>query len=713
MEKAFLPKLWKLLRAGGHGSAEIIYPHFLILISNWKVAIFGDKLPALYENFLQNISAGLQSQVETQSTSRSELKAISTAYFECLKYILLSVQSLPAETFDANTTSDTFSLQLIQLNIIDLIGFLLDNSRNGRFVLPQLIDLVHFWCQTSETNQLHASFDRYFWTNAYNAIENGLAKSTDNHDALELIQQMVQLMYKLGQNHGKAKSAKIKFSDNSEVSGDCVDGILKSPNNSGKHNQFRAKTMAFVVKLSQLYIKNTSANATKQYLTSLDAFFTQYAGDTEFVENVAGSAASIQTLCDQFGVWLNQETTCSELVLNMTLILYTYVEPSAKVKLLDQLVKSNIENVAGWMLLRLLTHPFCTEPEVQRLISEPTVTANIIKNATAFTRENVGAKINLLHKCFFQMDTGSFLIDDVTCQRIIECLCDTLIASDTDSTVLDACVRFLAQIMPVICCDEKKNAIRNRMFVHLFGLCVDQKRLSTLNEDTVWEALTSWQDTLSSNDIQLDETLLQCCADTVGQNVNALLADDESTAQLFDSIAEVISKLILCSVERFDDEDESKNQHVDNVIAMMFNKFSAKYESLRTISLSTSTFVELANGKVVATPTVINWLGKNPNAADTMQSAQTLIKLGLFKFQTVFKMTCNMPKMPHSTAAETQQNDEQITRNIEEEHTEDYCDLNEVLLKQWTPKIYAEIDEAIYLVGLFNSYQQNFKVSFR
>lgn len=710
MEKAFLPKLWKLLRSGGNGSAEIIYPHFLPLISNWKVDIFGEKLPILYESFLQTLQTGLRSQMETQTSSRAELKAISTAYFECLKYILLTVQNVPVETFGVNMSADRFSLNLIQANIIDSLGALLEHSRNGRFVLTHLIDLIHFWCQTSETNRLHGTFETHFWTNAYSIIESALASSTNSREILDSVQEMVQIMFKVSQNHGKIKTAKIKFSDTTnQISADQIDGALKTQQASEKRSVFRTKTLDFVVQLSQLYIRNTSANSTAQYLPSLETFFTHLAGEGDFVEQITGSKAGVQQLCDQLCGWLNEPAICSERVLNMTLMLYAYVEPSAKINLLEKLVRSDNEKVADWMLLRLLTHPFCTEPEVQRLIAEPAVTANIVKNATALTPADVGAKINLLHKCFFQLDTGSFLIDTVTCQRIIDHLCAALVAIDTDVSVLDACVRFLAQIMPVICYDAQKTAIRNQMFVHLFGLCVDQRRLSTLSEDTVWEALTSWQDTLSSNDIQLDDVLLKSCADAVEKNVSALIGDEKSLISEFEAVTEVISKLVLCSAEHFEDEDELKGEHVDNVITSIFDKFNERYDTLRATSVRTSIFVELVNGRLKATPMIVNWLETASGSNDGVHSAQTLIKLAVFKFQTVFKMTCNVPNKRQS-ASDAQQNDEETAKNADEENTEDFCDLNEVLLKHWTQKIYAEVDETIYLAGLFSSYLQHFKV---
>lgn len=711
MDKAFLPKLWKLLKSAGHGSAEIIYPHFLPLISNWKFDIFGEKLFALYENFLQNLCIGLRSELEKKSSSRSEIKAISVAYFECIKYILLSVQMLSSDAFDANTTSETFSLKLIQSNVIDTIEFLLENPQQGRCVLPHLVDLVHFWCQSSDTNKLHATFENHFWVNVYNSTENGLANFTENGGKLEIVQEMIQIMFKTGENNGRAKTNKIKFSDDGNGVGDEVDGVLKTKQSLDRRTLFRARTMDFVVKLCQLFIKNTSSTPTKHYLPLLETFFTHFAGEIEFFDQIAGSRTEIHRLCEQFCSWLDEESIRSESVLNMALILNAYLKSEEKIQMLEKLVQSEHGDVADWVVLRLLTHPFCTEPEVQRLITDTAVTANIIKNATTLTTANVRTKMNLLYKCFFQMDSGKFLIDARTCDQIIECLCDVLNATGTDIAVLDACVKFLARIMPAICCDEQKNAIRNKMFVHLFGLCVDQTRLSTLDEGTVWEALASWEDTLSCGDIQLDESLLESCADAIERNVTALVADAHSTIDVFSCIAEVVSNLVLCSVEKFKGDDEFKSQHIDNMIALIFNKFEAQYSSLRAASVHASTFVELISGRIKATPTVISWLDSTRTPSNIFPNAHSLVKLAYFKFQTVFKITCIA--RTEDIPAEAQKVDNAKSADIDEELTEDYCDLKEVLLKQWTQQIYAEIGEAIYLFGLFSSHVKHFKVSWK
>lgn len=718
MEKALLPKLWKILKTGGNGSAESIYPHFLPLLSKLNRDVLGEKVLTVYGTFFEHLNTGMQARLAYQANSRSDIIAIATAYYECLQYILIQVQAYPAEVFSDDNTVDEFCCNLLQTHMVDVISYLLSNANlsNGKYILVQMVELLQFWNQTRATNQIYAKLLTRFWDQLYVTIEKSFGPTAEDpkiRQKLELVHDLVQSLRSKSFHVTKAKSSKVKFS----IDGDCVDqidaSIQKQANETGDF--FKSEINDLVVKLCKFYIKKTSDSVSDHFVRPLQNLLATFANTKQFFEQLCGEAVDIAKLYDKFASWLMLKDIRSESVLEVTLMLYPHLEPVEKDKLLHKLVIFPNEMVKQWTLSRLFSHPLCTEANVVTLLSQPVVTRQIIKIAEQMTTANANDTINLMHKCFFQTESGDILIDNTTCESIIDILCNALTHEGVDENVLDTCVSFLSQVMPVICGDEKKTAIRDRMFVKLFGLCVNKGRLDMLHEDTLWEAVTSWQDALSSNDIQLTDELLETCSEIIKESLEFAVLDQNTAINHIESISEIVSKLILCSVERFDDEDDQKYQNADKIIASIFAKINAQYMEYLNGSLKACTFIELLNGCITAVPTIYSHLENILGAIDVYKNANALLKLATFKFRVVFKITCTVPKSRQNSESsndnESDVDDVIADKPLDEEHTEDFCDLNESLLKRWSKQIYDEIYAAMYLGGLFHSYLDNFNVS--
>lgn len=720
LEKALLPKLWKILKSGGAGSAETIYPHFLPLLSKLNRGILGEKVLAFYSNFFEYLNVGLRARLAYQANSRSDITAISNAYYECLQYIVIQVQAFPSDAFDDGTDASQFSLNLLQEHVINVISYLLANaeSNNGKYVLIRMVELIQFWNQTRDTNPIYNALLTHFWGELYSTIENSFGKTDEDQclrQKLDLIHDLVQSL-RLG-SVNKIKSSKVKFEiDSATAASDHVDGITKKGTNEAT-TFFKNEINELIVKLCKFYMKKTSDSVSDHFVRPLENLFAEFGNSAEFFAQLCGSSADIPKLYDKFASWLLLKEIRSEGVLDITLKLYPHLDATEKTRLLNKLVKFPNESVKNWTLSRLLSHPLCTEAEVLRLLSQPIVTAQIIKNAQELTTGHVTEAINLMHKCFFQTENGDILIDNKTCESIIEILCNALADQNISDNTLDTCVSFLSQVMPVICGDEQKGIIRDKMFVKLFALCVDKGRLAMLNEDTLWEVVTSWQDALSSNDIKLTDELLETCAEIIRDSLDAAIQDQNITINHIESISEILSKLILCSIERFDDDDEQKYQNADKIIESVFSKVNAQYKEYLNGCLEACTFIELLNGHITAVPTILPYVNNDLGVLDVYKNANALLKLATFKFRAIFKITCTVPKSRKNSESEHEHEDGNEDIETEkpldaEEHTEDFFDLNESLMKKWSDKIYDEIHGAIYLGGLFNSFLENFNVIF-
>ncbi|XP_038059128.1 E3 ubiquitin-protein ligase listerin-like [Patiria miniata] len=114
VRKAVLPKLWAMLRAGGNGSATVIHPNLLPLLSHVPSDVTGSGV-MFYREFFGNIKEGLTCSSARQSAS--EYSAIVKAYMECVRYAIS--QSV---TGDGAEDSQNVQNYLIQDELMPLIG---------------------------------------------------------------------------------------------------------------------------------------------------------------------------------------------------------------------------------------------------------------------------------------------------------------------------------------------------------------------------------------------------------------------------------------------------------------------------------------------------------------------------------------------------------------------------------------------------------------
>ncbi|ELT92500.1 hypothetical protein CAPTEDRAFT_134741 [Capitella teleta] len=87
--KGVLPKLWQVMRKGGNGSAAIIHPHFLPLLSLIPTEVKGEG-HAFYAEFFGNLKKGLFADGVCRSPR--EMNAIVKAFVECLKFTFSSAK---------------------------------------------------------------------------------------------------------------------------------------------------------------------------------------------------------------------------------------------------------------------------------------------------------------------------------------------------------------------------------------------------------------------------------------------------------------------------------------------------------------------------------------------------------------------------------------------------------------------------------------------
>lgn len=464
MEKALLPKLWKVVKAGGNGNAVVIYPHLLPLLAKLNGEALGQKLQTFYTDFFKNMNIGMISRSMQQS--RLEISAISTAYYECLQYVIIQMQRvnlLPIEDLTG------FCKELVKEHLVDVIAWCLSDEQHcSKFVFAQVSSICNYWTQNSPDNLLYAAILHYFWEEIFTVLE----KSLDNNDRLErtlnLHYELVQ-SFRTGQSH--RTKPKVKFS----TAGDDEVDTSSTPK-SATVRLIDFNETAF--RLCTIYMKRTTETMSPLFVNNLENLLKAF-GNSEFLLRLSGDAG-VAKLYDKFSVWLLIAQLRQENVIDIILQLYPFLSVEEKSALLMKLVKFPNEQVQSWVIARLLSHPLCVEPDITKLLGQPNVRKVLLKCAQSVVDGDTKDNINFLHKCFFQNEAGDILIDGETCRAIIE-----VIAAAFDDTgrvgVLDTCASFLAQIMPVICSDDAKKDLQNFMFLQFFQFSVN-KNVSLLQD---------------------------------------------------------------------------------------------------------------------------------------------------------------------------------------------------------------------------------------
>lgn len=458
-EKAFFPKFWKVLKSGGNGNANIIFPHMLPIVSKFTKEVLGDRTIKFYSDLFENYKEGLQC-ISVQS-SRSDVSNISTAYFECLQYVLIYFQKHEILSKDE---LNEFCFNLINLHIIDVVKWLLTSTIvNRRHIFNQISSILSYWCQQSTNHPFYDSLLKHIWpelirviTESIESKESNFVKITEAH--IELIQCM-----KLCRS-GKVKNAKVKF--NSDV--DEIDSAVESkPIILG----FESDLNEFVYKICYLYIQKADELNDQVFINHLETLLRDF-GTEELFKKLANSE-DITNLYEKLSKWLSCDSLRSEKIVEIILFIYKYISNEKRNELLKNLIQHPSEDVQNWIILRLLSHPLSTEPNTASLLHESNVIKHLVRCANSVVNGDTKDNLNLLHKCFFQNDSGDILIDPPTCEKIVDVISIPL-TDDSHSDVLDTCASFLAQIMPVIFSDNEKKSLQNSMFLKLFNFSVNK-----------------------------------------------------------------------------------------------------------------------------------------------------------------------------------------------------------------------------------------------
>ncbi|KAH8259572.1 hypothetical protein KR026_006780 [Drosophila bipectinata] len=682
IRKALLPKLSTLLRNGFNRNAQAICPNLLPFLSKITPASLQDlDIYEFYQRFFDDMKLGITEKFDPP-LSKSDCTVIHNAYFECLRFLFQQINNKK----EKESKDEEFVIKLLETNILEPISWLLkSDSAHVKNFFQHSSALVAFWDRQIhnklDNGGLYAKLLNLFWTTIFELVTKDLAAEEVDE---QLLSHVLLLVLDLHVANPSLESPSVKFVE------EQAEKIEKSePTTPVKKAQEAAafiqkELKQLVVKLVRICLdkasgsgKGSSANRYVEQVHTLTKMFS----DVNFYKSFT-DAGELSSSLDRFVNLLSQVNDGAvESVVEIVFEILPHLEADQRFAYIEKkLLKISQNRVQNLLLHRLLSYPLCTEPAVRQMLSSPDTCAVIARIAEEVVVDNDREKLNLLHKCFFQTDTGDILINGGTVDKILVAMSGPLEQPVKDNTV-EVCGSFLAQIMPVICNNDNSSLeVRQKVFLRLYKFSLEHQPEEYLSEDTLWEITTCWQDALSSKDIEIDDEMLKTCASIVEDLAKTLGVNAEN----LDSMAEAMAKFVICSTENIEDE-EKRMDRIDETIAALLES-----------PLKTPENVQQFENHVV----LLESLAGSVSAGVAFDSASMepkeiypLIQRSTINLATLNRLVFKFPsaKPPNDP---------------EDELTEDYCDPNADVLKKWSEPLIAEVLQCIRVASAAEIWQK-------
>ncbi|XP_016959436.2 E3 ubiquitin-protein ligase listerin [Drosophila biarmipes] len=675
IRKALLPKFSSLLRNGFNRNAQAICPNLLPFLSKITPASLQDfDIYDFYQRFFDDMKLAVTEKFDPP-LPKSDCTVIHNAYFECLRFLLQQINN----NKEREQKDEEFATSLLQNNVLEPIGWLLKSeSAHVKIFFQHSSALVAFWDRQInnrlDNGGLYAKLLNQFWTRIFELVTQDLAAEEVNE---QLLSHVLLLVQDLHVANPSLDTPSVKFAEvqDGKVEKSEPSTPVKKAQEAAAFIQKELKHL--VVKLVRICLdkaKNSkSGSSSSRYIEQIRTL-TKMFTDAEFYKSLT-DVGDLEGSLNKFVSLLGQlDNDSCEFVVEIVFEILPLVGSDKRFEYIEKtLMKLPQHRVQNLLLHRLLSYPLCTEPAVRQMLSGSEVCAVIARIAGEVVVDNDREKLNLLHKCFFQTDTGDILINAETVDKILLAMSGPLEQPVVDDMV-EVCGSFIAQVMPVICSNDNSSLhVRQQIFLKLFKFSFEHRPEDYLSEDTLWEITTCWQDALSSKDIEISDDMLKACAEIVENLANSV----ELKADNLDGMAEAMAKFVICSTENIEDE-KKRLERIDTTIASLLESPLKTIEKIQKFE-NHCVLIKALQGSVSAgVPFESASLAKN--------NILPLLQRSTLNFSTIYKLVYQNPPT-------------QDTNDPEDELTEDYCDPNADVLKNWSEPLIAELLQCIHVAG--------------
>lgn len=209
----------------------------------------------------------------------------------------------------------------------------------------------------------------------------------------------------------------------------------------------------------------------------------------------------------------------------------------------------------------------------------------------------------------------------------------------------------------------------------------------------------------------MDENLADVCAKIICDKIETI-SMDKMTIDGMKRLTEIVSKLILCSIEPKPSNEKSL------LTEKLICKFLLRNDEYEDYMENLGLLVALLNDEIIIDKPVVNSLNCKYSFLDALDN---YVKCKIFNLEVIVKLSCNIRKRNDKKeiidSAQMELGDEiefsdMVDQSQEDEEvTEDFFDEDENLLKEWTNEIYEKMLNVHYSGAVLNVIMTNSKFS--
>ncbi|XP_046596991.1 E3 ubiquitin-protein ligase listerin isoform X1 [Neodiprion lecontei] len=557
IEKLIIPKLWHVLREGGNGSANAIYPNLLPFISHFPIQ--NENKMNFYTNFFNNLRKGFK--VKSVQLSYSEMLAVVTAFVECLRYVILlnNEDEILCETLLKQQLMPTLEWCLVEISPVKPLIF------------KQISQLIRYWSK----NRSVADYKSYghlvqqFWSTLEETLLNLIHSTEANFDSVHisnLYDSLLDLFLSLKNTTLETrKNLRVKFFDSNDRAEKSDEVLPKVPEEDLKYCTELAQ---LINKITSVHFDNINKDSSESaVMLTCYKLITNFESKDLFIA-LTKSCGKDTSFLDFYNKtlrkWLIEKPEQTELLIMLLFSLIKYLDKLDKKTVLASLSELQNENK---IILRhavkcaLFKHNR-KDPAVKEWFSQAEVSSVLldVTKQVAVNETTIDLDVNkkILMQCFECSDNTDLIISDSTFDDIVSILCKGLNEQSQDN--LNSLVELVSEISSATWTHNKLRLGVVKIIETMFGLSC------TLDLDSsAFPIRKTVQNTWKNGLVQLKTMLSPAklvdltkkCADILWANI--FLSEHLYSLEKLVEIAVSFIKALV--------EDDDENEHTKNVIS--------------------------------------------------------------------------------------------------------------------------------------------------